>query len=267
MAMGTGAKIAVGCGCLVLLGGAAVVGLVGWGAWWAKDKLTEAAGGLETITAKAEEIERWERQANANAWAASPDGVIAEDRLLKFLETRKAVYSVYERYQADLDELQRRSKQKGDTLSPTDLWSAGGKVAEVFAAVRLAQMKTLAAVGMSEEEYRAIQFAVYKSAWASDVEKDSGKMPAEAVSGSMAEATKGMEDAMKAGLEAAQQQGVPGAAGVSPDDVRRLQEEMARLGQGAGEALAVPRQNVDLFRKHEAEIKKYAMTGLAFVGL
>lgn len=267
MAMGTGAKIAIGCGCLVLLGGAAVVGLVGWGAWWAKDKLTEAAGGLETITAKAEEIERWERQANANAYAPSPDGVIAEDRLLKFLETRRAIYAVYERYEADLEQLQKRSGQAGDTLSPTDLWSAGGKVAEVFAAVRLAQMKTLAAVGMSEEEYRAIQIAVYKSAWASDVEKDTGKMPAEAVSGSMSEAAKGMQDAVRAGLEAAQQGGVPGASGVSEDDVRRLQEEMAKAGEGAGQAFAVPRQNVELFRKHEAEIKKYAMTGLAFVGL
>jgi hypothetical protein len=267
MAMGTGAKIAIGCGCLVLLGGAAAVGLVGWGAWWAKDKLTEAAGGLETITAKAEEIERWERQANANAYAASPDGVIPEDRLLKFLQTRKAVHAVYERYQADLERLQKRSGQEGDTLSPTDLWSTGGQLAEAFAALRLAQMKTLAAVGMSEEEYRAIQVAVYKSAWASDVEKDTGRMPAEALSGSVSEAAKGIEDAVKAGLEAAQQQGVPGAGGVSADDVRKLQEEMARLGQGAGEALAVPRQNVELFRKHEAEIKKYAMSGLALVGL
>ena len=49
MAMGTGAKIAIGCGCLLLLAGAAVVGVVGMGAWWAKDKLTEATGGLEKM--------------------------------------------------------------------------------------------------------------------------------------------------------------------------------------------------------------------------
>jgi hypothetical protein len=29
----------------------------------------------------------------------------------------------------------------------------------------------------------------------------------------------------------------------------------------------VPPQNIALFRKHEAEIKKYAMGGLEFVGL
>jgi hypothetical protein len=31
--------------------------------------------------------------------------------------------------------------------------------------------------------------------------------------------------------------------------------------------LEAPRANVELFRKHEAEIKKYAMHGLELVGL
>ena len=42
---------------------------------------------------------------------------------------------------------------------------------------------------------------------------------------------------------------------------------MTQLGQGAGKALEVPKANVELFRKYEADIKKYAMHGLAFVGL
>ena len=92
MAMGTGAKIAIGCGCIVLLGAAAVVGVVGMGAWWAKDKLTEATGGLDKIAAKADEIDRWEKQANANPYARPTDGVIPEVRFVKFLETRKRVY-------------------------------------------------------------------------------------------------------------------------------------------------------------------------------
>ncbi len=29
----------------------------------------------------------------------------------------------------------------------------------------------------------------------------------------------------------------------------------------------MPRANVELFRKHEADIKKYAMHGLAYIGL
>jgi hypothetical protein len=267
MALGTGAKIAIGCGCLLLLGGAAVVGVVGMGAWWAKDKLTEATGGLEKVAAKADEISRWEKQANANPYARSGDGVIPEERFVKFLDTRKRVHAVYERYEADLRALQKKSEGATDKLTPSDLWSAGGKIAEVFSEIRLEQMKALAAYEMSEEEYRDIQMAVYKSAWASDAEKESGKMPAEAVSDSLSEAAKQMQESMRAGLEAAQKGGVPGSETLSPEDVRKAQEAMEQLGQGAGEALAVPRANVELFRKYEADIKKYAMHGLAFIGL
>ena len=39
------------------------------------------------------------------------------------------------------------------------------------------------------------------------------------------------------------------------------------FGLGIQEALDAPKANVELFRKHEAEIKKYAMHGLEFVGL
>jgi hypothetical protein len=267
MAMGTGAKIAIGCGCLLLLGGAAVVGVVGWGAWWAKGRITAATGGLEKLAARTAEIDRWEKKANANAYTRPADGVIAEPRLLTFLETRKRIYSVYERYEPELQSLKRRSDNAGEKFTPSDLWSAGGKLAEVFGAIRLAQMKSLADLGMSEAEYRDIQLAVYKSAWASDAQKQSGKMPAEAVSQSMSEAAKGMDEAMRESLEAARKGGVPGSAKVSDDDVRKLREQMTQLGQDAGRALDVPRANVELFRKHEAEIRKYAMHGLALMGL
>ena len=267
MAMGTGAKIAIGCGCFLLLGAAAVVGVVGMGAWWAKEKITEATGGLGTLAAKAEEIERWERQANAHPYTAPADGVIPEDRFVKFLDTRKRVYSVYERYEADIRGLQKKAETAGDKLSPSDLLTAGGKLAEVFGAIRLEQMKALAELGMSETEYRDIQVAVYKSAWASSAETESGKLPAEAVSESTSEAAKQMQDAMRAALEAAQKEGVPGSGKVSDEDVRKLQEQMTKLGQDAGKALEVPKANVELFRKYEADIKKYAMHGLAYVGL
>lgn len=267
MAMGTGAKVAIGCGCLLLLGAAAVVGVVGVGGWWAKNKISEATGGLGKIAAKTEEIDRWEKKANANAYTPPADGVISEARFLKFLDTRKRVFAVYQRYEADLRDLQKKSEAAGEKLSPSDLWSAGGKVAEVFGEIRLAQMKSLAELGMSEAEYRDIQLAVYKSAWAAGAQTESGKLPAEAVSQSMSEAAKGMDEAMRAGLEAARKEGVPGSGKVSEEDVRKLQEQMTKLGQDAGKALEVPKANVELFRKYEADIKKYAMHGLAFIGL
>jgi len=265
--MGTGAKVAIGCGCVVLLGAAAVVGVLGVGAWWAKGKLEQASAGLDKITAMTAEIERYEKQANANAYTPPADGVIAEPRLLKFLETRKRVFAVYERNATALGEVQKKAESETDKLTLSELWSAGGALAEMAGAIRLAQMKALARVGMSESEYRDIQLAVYKSAWASEAESESGKLPAEAVSESMSEAARQMSEAMRSGVEAARKQGVPGASRVGDEDARQLRQGVTELGREAGEALHVPRSNVELFRKHEAQIKKYAMHGLAFLGL
>jgi len=265
--MGTGSKIALGCGCLVLLAGAAAVGVVGMGAWWAKRKITEAKGGLERMAARTDEIDRWEKKANANAYTPPADRVIPEDRFLKFLETRKRIYSVYERYEAELRQLQQKTEGSRDKLTPSDLWSAGGTLAAAFGDIRLAQVKALAELGMSEAEYRDIQLAVYKSAWASGAEKESGRMPAEAVTHETAKAAREMEKSMRTGLESAQKEGVPGTSSFSEEDVRKLRDQLERAGQEAGQALEVPRANVALFRKHQADIKKYAMNGLAFIGL
>jgi hypothetical protein len=267
MAMGTGSKIALGCGCLVLLAATAVVGVVGTGAWWAKRRIAEATGGLERMTARTDEIDRWERKANANLYTPPADRVIPEARFLKFLETRKRIYSVYERYEAELRQIQQKAERPNDKLTPSELWSAGGTLAAAFGDIRLAQVKALAELGMSEREYRDIQLAVYKSAWASSLEAESGRLPAEAVTQETARAAGEMERSMRAGLQSAQKEGVPGVGSLSDEDVRKLHEHLTRAGEEAGEALEVPRANVELFRKHEADIKKYAMNGLAYIGL
>jgi hypothetical protein len=265
--MGTGTKVAIGCGCLLLLSAAAVFGVVGWGAWWAKGKLEQASAGLDRMSAVTEEIERFEKQANANAYTPPADGVVPEGRFLKFMGARKQVYAVYERYAARLAEIQKKAESANDKLTLAELWSAGGSLAEMAGAIRLAQMKALASAGMSEAEYRDIQYAVYKSAWAAEAESASGKLPAEAVSESMAEAAKRTEEAVRASAEAARKQGVPGAGQISEADARKLEQGMRQLGERAGEALRVPRENVELFRRHAADIRKYAMHGLAFIGL
>jgi hypothetical protein len=181
MAMGTGAKIAIGCGCVVLAGTVAVMAVVGAGAFWAKGKIEEASSSIEAMTAQSEEADRFAQKANANPYTPSADGVIVEPRLLKFLDVRRQVFAVYERYRPELEEIQKKSEKAGDKLSPGELWSAGGSLVKMAGDIRLAQMKALAEIGMSEDEYRDIQMAVYRSAWASEAEA-SGKLPAEAVS-------------------------------------------------------------------------------------
>ena len=261
MAMGKGAKIALGCGCLVLLAGAAVIGVVGAGAFWAKSKVTEMTGGIDKIQAKTEEIERWEQKANANAYTAPADGVIAEARFLKFLDTRKQVFAVYQQYEPQFKELQAKSKASGETASFSDAMTGMGKVAQLFGQIRLTQVKALAEAGMNEQEYRDIQLAVYKSAWAAESLKQSGKMPSEA----LADAGKQMQEAMRKGLAEAQRHGAPGA-GMSDEQQKQLSDSMGGLGNAAS-ALDVPRANVELFRKYEADIKKYAMGGLELIGM
>jgi len=257
--MGKVAKVALGCGCLALVGVVVAVWLLYGACHLAARRVGDMAGGIQ---AKTEQIDRWEQKANANAYTAPVDGVIPEARLVKFLAARKQVFAVFERYQAELKQLEARSKSGGDTMSATEVFSAGSKLAEVLGEIRLAQAKSLADLGMSEAEYRDLQMAVYRSAWASESLRQSGKLPSEAV----ADAGKQMQEAMQQGLAEAQKQGVPGVAGLSEEDQKKLQESMAGLGETA-RALDVPRANVELFRKYEADIRKYAMSGLEFLGL
>jgi hypothetical protein len=265
--MGTGTKLAVGCGCLLLLGLVGGVAVLGLGAWWARGKLTEARGGLDAVVARAEELDRWTKRANAHPYAPPEGGVVPEPRFAKFLETRKRVHAVYERREPDLRELLRRVESGRVALTPADLWSAGGTLADAAAQIRLEQMKALAEEGMCEGEYRDIQLAVYKAALAAAAEAKSGRLPAEALPESVEAVAGGADEAARRGLEAARREGVPGSGMVSEEDVKKLRDALTRLGREAGGALEVPRANVDLYRGHEADIRKYAMHPLAYLGL
>jgi hypothetical protein len=242
------AKIALGCGCLFVLVVAGVMVLFGVGAFWAKSKVEEVTGDLEGLAAKTQQIESLERKANQNPYQAPADGVIPETRLVKFLDARKRVFEVYQRFQADIAAL-RDASEEGSQPSASDAITAAGKVAGIFTEIRLAQVQALVDVGMSEQEYRDIQVAVYKTAWAAESQESSGQLPAEAI---------------RQAAEAAAAQ--EGAGALSEEDRQRLQESIAGLDKTA-QKLEVPQQNVDLFRKYEGEIRKYAMTGLELIGL
>jgi hypothetical protein len=243
MAMGTGAKIVIGC--TVAAMGAGIVGIVvlGGAAWWIKGKAQDVVG-------KAQEIEKYEKQANANPFTEPADGLIQEPRLVKFLNTRKAIYAVYERHRTDFEGME--NKKQADF---SDITKFAGLIGEI----RLAQAQALAAEHMSESEYRYLQLAVYKSAWAGATQKETGKQTGEA----MAEALKQMGDVAREGMKKVNESGAQGA---SDEQMRQAQQATDELARQA-ESLKVPEQNVALFRKYEADIQKYAMHGLAMIGL
>jgi hypothetical protein len=255
--VGKGAKIAIGCvvAFIVVVGGVCLA-LFG-AAWWTVGKAKEYAS---AGTAKIEEISKYQTKANENPFTPPADGVIQEDRLRKFLDVRKQMYVIYQAHQADID----RAAHK-ESADLTDLAHFGGLVSDL----ELAKEKGLAGVGMSDGEYVFMQMTVYKTQMASKMQQETGKQLGE----TMAEAARQNKDALRKTLEAAARaagQAPNGTApAVSEDDLKQAE---AAVDEAAGQAEATkaldsPQANIDLFRKYEADINKYAMTGLSFMGL
>ena len=230
------AKIAIGCLIALFLGGVAAV--VGFGGllWWGKGKIREITG---PVTESVQKIEALEKKANANPFTRPPDGVIAEDRLLKFLEVRKSVFEVYDKHRAELEAVSQ--KRQADF---SDLTKGIAGLGEI----RTTQAQALADVGMSTAEYAFMVESVYKSAWAAAVaQAHGGKSVSEATGEALGQVQKQLE-------------------GVSTLEAARALKDL-QTAAGQSKALDVPKANIELFRKYEEEIKKYAMAGLELVGL
>ena len=256
--MTTGVKIAIGCGVALILGIMVVAVAVFGGAYWLKGK-------AEEFTGNESRIEELQKKANANAFERPSDGVIREDRFVKFLEVRKHVYALYEKHRPALEAMNK--KKQGE-------WSDVTSGFSMINEIRLAQAQALADIGMSEDEYRFMVEQVYKSAWASEVSKATGGKSISEASGEMyAKAAEEIEKARQAARAASPAPG-PDATGEKAEDadesVEDSAEEMRKRADEARESakeLDVPPANIELFRKYEADIKKYAMGGLEWIGL
>lgn len=259
--MTTGAKIAVGCGVALILGIIVFAVAVGGAAYWAKGK-------VEGFTGEQNRIEELHKKASAAAPFETPaDGVIREDRLVKFIEIRKRVFSVYEKHRAALDAMS--AKKQGDLGDVTTGFT-------ILNEIRLAQAQAEADVGMGEEEYRFLVEQVYKTAWAAEVFKSTGKTPSEAASEVFTKAQEAMKQAQTEAARARQttrQTGQDAAHQQAKDAEKSIEEgqrELGRAGEEAREgaaAMDVPPANIALFKKYEADLKKYAMGGLEWIGL
>jgi hypothetical protein len=226
------AKIAIGCFIVLFLGGVAVIAGFGGLLWWGKGK-------LQQVTQNEENIQALQKKANAVPFTRPADGVIAEERLFKFIDVRKRVFSVYEKHRAEFEAIGQ--KKQADF---SDLTKGFGVINEI----RAAQAQALADVGMNPDEYAFMVESIYKSAWAAGVaDAQGGKSVSEATSEALGNMQKQLEGAS------------------SPEAAQALKQLQAAAEQT--QALDVPKANIELFKKHEDELKKYAMAGLEFVGL
>ena len=220
--LGTGAKVAIGCAILLFVAGIATVVILGGAMWWGKSKLDQVKGEVDKYTGDQARIEELQKKANANVFEEPADGVIAEPRLLTFLQIRKRVYDVYKKHEPEIEA--RRQKKQGDLSDVTALM---GLVNEI----RGVQAQAQADLGMSDAEYHFMVRQIYASSFVQQ--------------GSSPTATPAPGEPTPA----------PGEATPAPGDTTPTLHS------------DVPAQNLALFQKHEADIKKYAMTGMEFLGL
>ncbi len=240
--MKTWMKIALGClAASVIAVFLFVGGLVAFG-FWAKNKVEEVAGGGPAV-------EEARRTANAIPFAKPSGGVIDEARLLRFIEVRAGIHSVYDKYKGELESRLTRMKES-QSFDFSDFSTGLTLMGELQKAEALA----LAKHGMSEAEYSFIASEVYKSMW---TEMGGAEVSKRAV-----------KEAANAAKAAATAMREAGGEGLPAEAREALAQASAEIAASSGDAtaqmehLVTAPENVTLFKKYEADLKKYAMPGL-----
>jgi len=163
MALSRGAKIAIGCGIAAVLAAGAVATVVLGLAWWGVGKAKQVAEQFETDQKGVEEALA---KANANPFSPPADGVVQEDRLLRFLAVRKAIHdNVYLKHK---DMIEAQAKKENPDLS------ALAKLPFIIAELRAAKARALADEGMSENEFSWMFQTVYGSLVMAGIAQEGG---------------------------------------------------------------------------------------------
>jgi hypothetical protein len=249
MALSKGAKIALGCGLAAVLAAGAAVVVVGGLAWWGIGKAKEATGGF---VEDQEAVEKDLEKANANPFTPPSDGVVQEDRLVKFLNVRRRVHDEVYLKHKDMIEAQAQ-KEKADL-------SALAKLPFIIAELRAAKARGLAEQGMSEAEFSWLFGTVYGNLVLDGMARGGdGTTVAEADRASL----KAMaEQAEKAAAAAEGNPALPAEMKQQLRDAAKRAREQADRGVEMTKALDVPPANRALFERHREEILRYTMGGL-----
>jgi hypothetical protein len=249
MALSKGAKIALGCGLAAVLAAGAAVIVVGGLAWWGIGKAKQATEGM---VAEQEAAEKDLQKANANPFTPPEDGVVREDRLMKFLAVRKRVHDEVYLKHKDMIEAQA-NKERADI-------SALAKLPLIIAELHAAKARGLAEQGMSEAEWSWMFGTVYSNMILDGIAKGGdGTSVADADRQSIRAAAEAAEQAAQA---AEANPSVPAETRQQLRDAATRAREEADRATEMTRSLDVPPANRALFEKHREEILKYTMGGL-----
>ena len=245
--MGKGAKIAIGCGIAAVLVVVISVGaVIGFGYWGLKRT------GLDP--SKMRRFGELQQKVNAISFTAPTDGVIAEDRFVRFLAIRKAVFPVYEQHRVELERLRekRRDTSAGDALS----------MVGVVSGIQFAKTEAMAAEGMGTAEYTWLAAAVYRTQIGARIAAATGgRSASQAVAEAMERARRSVEaERQRSGQDSAQRER-------ALEETQRQIEAAGQVAQVQAATVDVPAANLELFAKYKADIDRYAMPELALMGL
>lgn len=252
MALSKGAKIALGCALAVVLAGGAAIVMLGGLAWWGMGKAKQVAEDLE---AGQKGVDEALAKANANPFTPPEDGVVQEDRLVRFLAVRKRIHDeVYLKNEAMIEA--QANKEKPDL-------SALAKLPFIIAELRGAKAKALADQGMSESEFSWLFRTVYGNLVLDGMARSGdGTTVAEADRASL----RAMAEQAEQAAEAAEANpALPPAMKQQLRDAAKRAREEADRGVEMTKTLDVPPANIALFNKHRDEILKYTMGGLELI--
>jgi hypothetical protein len=245
-----GAKIAIGCGvAAILVVVIAIVAAVGFGMWAARK--AKDAGFDPAKMAKSAELQE---KADAIPFTPPDDGVIAEDRFVRFLAVRKAIYPVYEQNRAAIEKLRDKDHKTG----AGDVMAMGG----LFAQVQSARLEAMDAQGMGSAEYTWLIGAAYKTQIGKRIAASTGgKSASQAIADAMEKARRD--------IEAQRQESGEGTAEREQalDETQRQLEAAGEAAQAQAAAVDVPAANLALFEKYKDDIERYAMPELALIGM
>ena len=251
MALSRGAKIALGCGiAFVVVTGGIMVVLFG-AAWWGFGKAKEAAQQFEGDQRRTEEALQ---RANANPFSPPTDGIIAEDRLLRFLAVRKRMNGAYLKHK---DMIEAQAKKKDPDIT------ALAQLPGIMLELRAAKAEGLAEQAMSESEFNWFIGAVYRNLVIASMSQD-GKSVSEVAKAGGEEIA---EQAERAADAAEADPNVPAETKQRLREAARTVREQAQTAGESSKTLDVPPANMALFRKHRDEILKYTMGGLELLPL
>jgi hypothetical protein len=250
MALSRGVKIALGCGTALVLSVVVVVVAVFGVAWWGIGKAQKVA---EQFEADQKGVDEALQKANANPFTAPSDGVIQEDRLLRFLAVRKALHD--EVYLKHKDMIESQAQKKDPDLS------ALAQLPFIIAELRASKARALAAHGMSESEFSWLFGTVYSSLLIASGGED-GKRVAEMARTGSHEVAEQAERALAAAE--ANPNTPPELKAQLREAVDRARLSAAVADEG-GRRVDIPPANIALFEKHRDEILKYTMGGLELI--